>query len=257
MGIGEAYDRPAKLLIVNADDFGLCAGVNSGIVHAHRHGIVTSATMMANMPGFADAVAKARDNPGLAVGLHLNLTYGRPLSGRVPSLTDRTGAFVGSPRFVRERGESREIRAEFRAQAERFLAAGLRPSHLDTHHHLHGSERILDLVAELARALGVTIRCLDARTLAARGLAPCARFVRSIGRGKGAGRLLRILADLPAGLTEISCHPGFVDAELRSLSRLCEGRERELEVLIDPRVRAAVAANGITLTNYRALGAYY
>ncbi len=242
----------SRLLIVNADDFGLTAGVNRGIITAHERGIVTSTTMMVNMPGFADAVALAARTPGLAVGLHLNLTYGRPLlpAAEVRSLIDRDGCFVRDPRFVMERGSAEEIRAEFNAQAERFIATGLRLSHLDSHHHLHAADRFLDPMVELARRMGVTIRCLNGQAMSARGMAPKAGFVRFFGDRDGVGRLLAIFAGLPEGATEIPCHPGYADAELCVISTLNTIRELELAALTDPRILAAVRAEGIRLTNY-------
>lgn len=242
----------SRYLIVNADDFGLTAGVSRGIIAAFHEGIVTSTTLMVNMPGFATAVALARENPGLATGLHLNLTYGRPLSPpqEVSSLVGEDGAFVRDPRFVLERGRKEEMRAEFEAQTRRFLSTGLPLSHLDTHHHLHLAERVLDLVADLARWLGVPVRCLDERALRARGVEPLACFTKFFGDEDGTERLLALLESLPEGVTEIPCHPGYADAELMALSTLNIVRERELRALTDPRVREAVRAGGIRLTNY-------
>lgn len=241
-----------KSLIVNADDFGLTRGVNAGIVQAHEKGIVTSTTLMVNMPGFTDAVNRARRLSGLATGLHLNLTYGRPLSplASVGSLVNGEGSFVTDPAFVLGRGRSEEMRAEFWAQTWRFLATGLTLSHIDTHHHLHRSERVLDLVVEIAGALQVPVRCLDERALRARGMAPQARFTSFFGDQDGVQRLLHIIASLPGGVTEIPCHPGIVDAELVSLSTLNVVRGRELAALTDPAVRTAIEASGVQLTNY-------
>ncbi|MGE5527738.1 MAG: carbohydrate deacetylase [Patescibacteria group bacterium] len=245
----------ARFLIVNADDFGLTAGVNRGIVYAHTNGIVTSTTLMVNMPGFADAVALAGRTPGLAVGLHLNLTYGRPVlpPWRVPSLVDSEGAFVRDPRYVIDRGRVEEIEAEFAAQAERFTATGLALSHLDSHHHLHAEVKFLAPMARLAQKAGVTVRCLDRQALLARGVAPRAGFVKFFGDENGVARLSAIFAGLPEGATEIPCHPGFVDDELMALSTLNTIRERELAALTDPRTLAAAQAEGIQLTSYPGL----
>lgn len=242
----------ARMLIVNADDFGLTAGVNRGVIESHQRGIVTSATMMVNMPGFADAVAQAAGHPGLAVGLHLNLTYGRPLSPpeELPSLVDEDGGFVRREDHAPRNGAPAEIRAEFLAQARRFLATGLPLSHLDTHHHLHRAENLLDLVADLAGLLRVPVRCLDERAMRARGLAPLARYVDFFGGSRGVERLLALLPSLTDGITEIPCHPGYADDELCRLSPLNLEREWELRTMVDPRVAAAVAEGGIVLTNY-------
>lgn len=242
-----------KKLIVNADDFGLTPGVNRGILEAFQRGIVTSATLMTNMPGFPDAVALARQAPGLAVGLHLNLTYGRPLLPAVEtaSLLDEEGRFVNDPAHILEQGRIDEMLAEFKAQARRFLAAGIPLSHLDTHHHLHRSRTVMEIVAGIARELGVTVRCLDPEGMARCGLEPKARYVDGFWGRDGADRLLGVLHALPGGVTEIPCHPGYDDAELRSLSPLNADREWELKAVTDPLVVAAVAERGILLTSYR------
>ena len=242
----------SRFLIVNADDLGLTTGVNRGIDIAHTRGIVTSATLLVNMPGFADAVALARRTPGLAVGLHLNLTYGRPVlpPGQVASLVDGDGFFVKDPRFVLERGRMEEIEAEFCAQAERFAATGLPLSHLDSHHHLHAFDKFLAPMVAMAKKAGVALRCLDRPALLARGMTPRAAFVKFFGDKDGVARLLAILAGLTEGATEIPCHPGCVDGELLALSTLNTVRELELAALIDPRTLAAVEAEGISLTSY-------
>jgi predicted glycoside hydrolase/deacetylase ChbG (UPF0249 family) len=172
-----------KALIVNADDFGLTRGVNAGILQAHEDGIVTSTTLMVNMPGFSDAVAQAMRHPKLATGLHLNLTYGRPLSpaNAVRSLVDDGGRFVKNPSYVLGNGRPDEMMTEFGAQVRRFLSTGLTLSHIDTHHHLHRSAVVLDLVVETAKELGVTVRCLDEQALRARGMVPQARFTNFFG----------------------------------------------------------------------------
>lgn len=246
-----------RKLIVNADDFGLCQGVNRGVVTAFRQGIVTSTTMMVNMPGFPSAVALATEFPALAVGLHLNLTYGRPVLPveQVGSLVDSGGSFVRNPRFVLANGRTEEMRAEFRAQVERFQTTGLPLSHLDTHHHLHLAEQVLDLVAGLARELGVTVRSLNDGALCARGVEPEARYMNFYAGRNGAEKLIGLLAALPEGITEMPCHPGYVDDELRQLSDAVEVREWELQAVTDPRVRQSVEANSVFLTNFPKLRA--
>src|SRR3972149_1037605 len=111
-------------LIVNADDFNLTEGVSRGILEAHRHGLVTSTTVMVNLPCLTQSRDLARDAPGLGLGLHLNLTFGPPAlpPGRVPSLVDGDGRFIRDRVRVGAAGDLSEIRAEWAAQAERFEA---------------------------------------------------------------------------------------------------------------------------------------
>lgn len=130
-------------LIVHADDFGLTVGVNAGILLAHVTGIVRSASLMVTTPGFEQAVALARRHPSLDLGLHLNLTTGRPClpPSAVPSLVDRAGYFhrldAWLLRALRRRIDPAEVHAELAAQMEHGLATGLPFSHVDGHHHIH------------------------------------------------------------------------------------------------------------------------
>ena len=133
-----------RQLIVNADDFGFTRGVNAGIVRAFSAGILTSTTIMANGPAFEDAVELALTNPSLHVGCHLALVGGRPSAPphAVPSLIDAAGDMPPTltqlvVRLAAGRVRIADIEREFRAQIERVLGAGIKPSHLDTHKHTH------------------------------------------------------------------------------------------------------------------------
>ncbi len=124
-----------RALIVNADDFGLTRGVSAGILAAHHHGIVTSTTVMITLDIDREQLAAARDS-GLGLGLHTNLTLGKPLT-RGRSLVDSSGAFVRDARRAAARAEARDVRAEVEAQVARFEKLVKRlPTHLDTHHHV-------------------------------------------------------------------------------------------------------------------------
>jgi hopanoid biosynthesis associated protein HpnK len=131
-------------LIINADDFGLSEGINRAIGEAHRRGILTSATLMANGYAFASALEIAGQNPRLGVGIHLNLVQGKSVSGslRIPSLVDGSGTFKrGVSDLVQAdllgRISRDEIEREIRAQIEKVLRQGLVPTHLDGHKHFH------------------------------------------------------------------------------------------------------------------------
>ncbi len=156
-----------KRLIVNADDFGLTEKVNQAIVEGHERGIITSASLMANGLAFDSAVALARAQPKLGVGVHLNLTEGSPVSGpsSIPSLVDGSGAFYGGPLAVATKIMQRKIgladvERELRAQIEKVLVAGVRASHLDGHKHIHLLPPVFDLVIKLAREYRIPcLRC--------------------------------------------------------------------------------------------------
>lgn len=150
-----------RWLIVNADDFNLTEGVTRGILEAHRSGIVTSTTVMVNLPGLEMSRVLSQAHPRLGLGLHLNLTFGPPVlpPGKVRSLVDDAGRFVRDHGRLREAGDPSEIRQELAAQVERFRAIfGHSPSHLDTHHHIHRHPPVLEAVLDLAVGLGVPVR---------------------------------------------------------------------------------------------------
>ena len=236
-----------KRLIVNADDFGFTRGVNEGIVRAHTEGIVTATTLMAFGRAFEHAVELSRATPALDVGVHLVLwDGGNDLPRRLPSFVAR--ALTRS---------IAEIEAEFARQVERVLAAGLAPSHLDTHKHVHLLPNVMQAVARVARRFGIVWvrRPLHARQVTAHGLRTPDHFlgIRLTGR-MDAARLLRALGGLHDGVTELMCHPGLCDDELRRApTRLKEQRQAEMEALTRPEIRALLLRDGVALTSFRAL----
>lgn len=152
-----------KQLILNADDFGMTLGVNEGIVRAHREGVLTSTTLMANGLAFADAVKKAAENPKLGVGCHLVLVGGKPVAPveQVPSLVDAQGNLPDSlPEFVARVSagliKKEEIERELRAQILKIQNAGVVLSHLDSHKHTHAHPRVMDVVGKVAQEFGIT-----------------------------------------------------------------------------------------------------
>ena len=151
-----------KQLIVNADDFGLTIGVNTGIVRAFREGILTSTTLMAGGAAFLDAVEQAKANPELGVGCHLVLVGDRAVAPReaVSSLVDRNGHLPKSllslvAKLARGRIRIGEIENEFRAQILHLREAGIEPSHLDTHKHTHSIPQVMDAMMRVAQESGI------------------------------------------------------------------------------------------------------
>ena len=146
-----------RRLVVNADDLGLTAGVNDGIFDAHEHGILTSASLLANAPATADAVRRARSHPSLGLGAHLTLVDASPTlpPTRVPTLVQDDGRFRRSwkPFIVaclQGRVSLVEVEQELTAQVERLLGAGVKLTHLDAHKHVHAYPPIFAVVASLA-----------------------------------------------------------------------------------------------------------
>ena len=268
-----------KQLVVNADDFGFTPDVNLGIVEAHRDGILTATTMMANGAAFDDAVRLAGVTPTLDIGCHLVLIGGESL------VTKR--AFPATVSQLMVALVKRELRVydELAAQVRRIVAAGVQPTHLDTHKHTHLAPPVLDAVARIAEEFGVrwVRRPFDFPLNAMRGAVPRMtrltsdalglmrrRFHRVLtrhgcrttdhfagfqitGRFRTA-ELVELMGAIPEGSTELMVHPGHCGEALRAArTRLKESREAELEALVAPEVRAAMVRNGIELVNYAGL----
>ena len=150
-----------KNLIVNADDLGWTDGVNRGILDAFRGGIVTSTSLLANGSAFVAGAKAAKTAPGLGVGVHLNLSDGAPVAepGSVMSLLDGQGKFVGGPESLLLRRARRglllaEVEREWDAQIRKVLEAGIRPTHLDGHKHVHMLPGLLEIALRLRQRHG-------------------------------------------------------------------------------------------------------
>ncbi len=283
-----------RRLIVNADDLGLTPGVNHAIIEAHTRGIVTSATLMANMPAFDDAVHLAKAHPTLGVGLHFNITQGRPVAApeQVRSLLNEDGEFFGTSTRLWQRAligrvRREEIVLEFRAQVEKVLDAGLQLTHVDSHKHAHAIAPVFAAINATLGLYGIhAIRlpreplrwgqaCRSRRLLkqglTATGLSYLCRdfqrqldatFTRTTTAFFGITQtgcwskpwLLDLLDRLPAGTSELMCHPGYDDAALRQIAtRLRAARAAELELLLDEELPVLLRARGIELVNYAVL----
>jgi predicted glycoside hydrolase/deacetylase ChbG (UPF0249 family) len=248
-----------KRLIVNADDFGRSAGINRGIVEAHRDGVVTSATLMVNHAAAADAAQLARDNPRLGVGLHFAVTGGLPTlpPSELPSLVDDSGRLPSKPEGL---GRIRldEVLAEARAQLGRFRELmGRAPTHLDSHHHAHRLPVVLDALLTAASEAGLPLRNASAHVgerSRVRGVPTTDAFVDSFyGEGATLAGLLAVVSALQDGTTELMCHPGHADRELVASSGYARERERELAVLKSPAAREALHAAGVRLVSFAEL----
>ncbi len=227
----------ARLLIVNADDFGQSAEVNGGIMEAHERGIVTSASLMVRWPAATEAAAWARSRSRFSLGLHFDLgewicegDAWRPQYEVVPG------------------GDAGAVAEEFARQLEGFRRlAGAEPTHLDSHQHVHMDEPVRSVLIDAARQLRVPLR-------------NCTTQVRYRGdfygqdengapfpAGSSLRALLRVLKSLEPGATELGCHPGFGNPVPTNYR---QERAREVTVLCDPRVRAAVCRAGIELCSF-------
>lgn len=225
-----------RLLIVNADDLGLSAGVNAGIAEAHERGIVTSASLMVRQPAAPEAAGLARRYPALAVGLHID----------IGQWDYESGEWVVAYQHCPPEDEV-AVEAECRAQLEAFRGLlGRDPTHLDSHQHTHMSEPVASVADALAAELGVPLR--------GHGIRYEGGFYGQAGKGEpwpqgiAVEHLIELIESLPEGWTELGCHPGIaVGADESSYGR---EREQEVEVLCDPRVRASVKAANIELRSF-------
>jgi predicted glycoside hydrolase/deacetylase ChbG (UPF0249 family) len=244
-----------KRLIINADDFGFTPDVNAGIVHAHREGVLTATTLMANGAAYEDALRLARETPSLDIGCHLVLVQGRSLvTGRDFPQTLNQLVLALAKREL-------DIYAELRAQIEKVRSADLRISHLDTHKHTHILPQVFRVVLRLAQEFSIPY--------VRRPLGPLShRYYRRLA-GRYAVRmtdhflgfrltgsltessLAAALSSLRDGVTELMCHPGFLGPELQQApTRLKESRVRELEALTSSRIRELIAAGSIHLEGF-------
>lgn len=282
-----------KQLVVNADDLGMTPGINRAIVEAHRNGIVTSASLLANGDAFEDAVAAIHQCRGLSVGLHVNVTQGRPVSEGVKSLVNGRGCFYGplamAIRLSIGAVAMRDLEAEISAEAHRVVRAGIRLSHFDSHQNIHLHPRAASALARVAGRMNVPwIRFRGQRPLLPWMLREAGllrprdhlrHLVAVLGAKQaaageedrraprfivGAPQLLSasprqmfgaLVRSLEDGVTEWVCHPGYADDELRKVLSPAAAEQRcaELKVLSDPECRPALEAAGIELVSYSQL----
>ncbi|MDR3459285.1 MAG: hopanoid biosynthesis-associated protein HpnK [Verrucomicrobiae bacterium] len=270
-----------RRLIVNADDFGLSSSVNAAVIRAHREGILTTASLMVNEPGFDEAVKLAKENPRLGVGLHLTLLMGHSAlpPEKIPGLVNARGEFSNHPvgvgmAYFFKRSLRAQLRAELRAQFEKFHATGLALDHVNGHLHLHLHPVVFKILMEDAdtlriRHLRLTRDCLARSRRMAQGrlfyrvshaaiYAWLSRRAREPLRRRGIKHaqitfgllqdshvdedyLLKLLPELPPGDSELYSHP--------SLDKF----KHEYDALISRRVKAQIEQLGIQLIRYQDL----
>ncbi len=272
---------PSRRLIVNADDFGLSHSVNHAVVRAHLEGILTSASLMVNEPGFDEAVNLAKENPRLGVGLHLTLLHGHSTlpRERIPGLVNSRREFSNSPvsagiKYFFDDDLREQLHAEIHAQFEKFRATGLPLDHVNGHLHLHLHPVVFKILMEDAEKLGIrhfrlTRDCL-ARSrkmssghlfykvfhaaiyewLSSRAREPLhqknikhAQITFGLLQDSRVNEdyVLKLLPELPSGDSELYSHP--------SLDKF----KHEFAALISPRVREQIQKSGITLIRYHDL----
>jgi chitin disaccharide deacetylase len=281
-----------RRLIVNADDFGLTAGVNRGIVQSHQDGIVTSTTLMACSKRFSEATAVAKDLPRLSVGCHVVLVDGEPTAdpAQIPSLLSpgSPSQFRGSlMNFAAMAASGRldedQIEAEITAQIQQLQSAGVAVSHLDSHKHTHMFPVVLRGMLRAAKKCGVRairnpfeplVFAKFARWKRQFQLTMMSNFRRNFRRALDSAEIAtpdgcigvaatgglseetfrQLIEKLPEGTWEFVSHPGYNDQELDGVkTRLRESREKELAILTSPASKEALREQQVQLISYREL----
>jgi predicted glycoside hydrolase/deacetylase ChbG (UPF0249 family) len=228
-----------KYLIVNADDFGQSPGINRGIIEAHEHGIVTSASLMTRWPAAAEAAAYAKGHPKLSVGLHLDLG----------EYVYRAGSW--EPLYtVVSADDPLAVESEIHRQLDDFHhLLGRYPDHINSHQHIHMREPVRSVALKVCQSLGIPLRnlCPDLNYFT--------KFYGQTAQGESLPThispewLIEIISNIiPAGWTVLSCHPGYADDDLITMYR--QERQEELKVLCDPRIQGVIDSLGIKLCSF-------
>ncbi|CZT57232.1 hypothetical protein BN3661_01866 [Eubacteriaceae bacterium CHKCI005] len=222
-------------LIINADDFGYSRGINFGILDAYQFGVVRSCSIMANMPAFDHAVQLAEDNPGLGIGVHLNLTCGKPLTD-AGELTGPDGLFRKKDDLFSSIGEvpCEVIEAEWETQIEKVKGSGVNPDHLDSHHHVHMLRPVLPTFLKLAGKYNLPVRLFGREYLPGeyKDIVSPDRFSGDFhGKGAAVDTILKLVDENKTGCLEIMCHPGYLDETILKGSGYSMPRPHELHQL--------------------------
>ncbi len=283
--------RAPRRVTFTADDFGLSPSLNRAVALAHRHGLLGNASLMPGAPATTEALALAKNFPGLCLGVHLTLIQGRAVlpPRALPRLVDSEGRFPHDPvrtgwRYFFDAGLIPDLRRELRAQIEAVLTAGVEVWHINGHLNLHLHPRLAPLVVDLAREYGIpalrsaaedwraTLALAPGRPLPKAALgcifAVLSRRARRLAEAAGLvlndhlfglthpGRvtekyMLGLIPLLRPGLTEIYSHPALGGDP--ALDQAAPGylRQEEFQALTSPRVREALQRGGIEVTTFR------
>lgn len=281
-----------KGLIVNADDFGLHQEINKGIIKGYQEGFITSTSLMCSAPAFDDAVALARKNPGLGIGIHLTLVGSVPSvlpKEKISSLVDDTGLFpenyvVFAKKFYTGQVKMVQLELELRAQIEKALATGLTITHVDSHQHTHVLPGMIGLVVKLcneyqikniripqedyffsggfAGGLGRKVgraglsfcACLAAMKAKSAGLKYPDSFFGMLAGGNLNERLVgNIINTLPEGVSEIMTHPGLDKQELDKHFTWNYHWEDELNAFLSAKNKTLLEQQQVVLMNFGGL----
>ena len=238
-------------LIVNADDFGYCESVNYGIISAHRNGIVTSTTMMANMPGFDHAVNLLKENKNIGCGVHMTLSCNRPLNSNFKSLVDENGMFH---RRINEEIINKidldELYYEFCSQIDKVKNAGVEITHLDSHHHVHTIPYFKDVIKSILDKNNLKIRGGFKDEFDYENIIPCidSFYDKRADIEFFSNNIEKIKS---YDVCDLMTHPAFIDNYLLSSTSYAINRAKEHEILTSKSLKDLLNENEIVLTNYK------
>lgn len=239
-------------LIVNADDFGYCEAVNYGIISAHRNGIVTSTTIMANMPGFDHAVNLLKENKSLGCGVHMTLSCNKPLNDKFKSLVDENGMFH---RRINDELINNidldEIYYELCSQIDKVKNSGVEVTHLDSHHHIHTIPYLKDVIKSIIDKYNLKIRGgFKYKFERKENVIPCldSFYDKKVDLDFFSNNMEKIKS---YDVCDIMTHPAFIDNYLLNSTSYAINRVKEYEVLTSKKIKKLLNDNEIVLTNYK------
>lgn len=246
-------------LIINADDYGYSRAINFGIMDSYKHGVLSSTTMMANMPGFEHGVSLAKENPDLGIGVHLTLTAGKPITQNASTLINADGSFKKLTYYEKEEFtlNQTELYNEWKAQIEKIIEAGITPTHLDSHHHINRLGKISEVFFDLAREYELPVRN---NTATPNDIITTSRFSMSldsmaldkdIWKSMGMNNLINDCHSYK--YTEVMCHPGYIDYTLLKNSSFTNNRTRVVDLLISDNLKEKFEENNIKLITFNEL----
>ncbi|MCK6264480.1 ChbG/HpnK family deacetylase [Vibrio sp. ZSDE26] len=248
-------------LIINADDFGLTAGINSAIVEAMQSGLVTSTTLMVNQEGTDDAIELMHQHELENIGLHVNITSGKAVSDPkdIPDLVDENGRFLGRSHLVLECESipSSQVYLEAMNQYKAAISKGVKLAHVDSHHFAAFLPNLINGFVQFANEVGLPTRRPDYydQDLTTLNVPTTDQFSSHFyaGRATEAGfkqTILELKEIAPNGTAEIMAHPAYYDSELDAVSSYTAQRELELNVLLSPTLREWLDSQGVGLISF-------
>ena len=268
------YRADARLLLVNADDFGMCHAVNEAIIHSLTEGIVGSCSVMVPCPWALHALTWLQEVPEVPFAVHLTSVSEQPTyrwgpitcHTEVPSLVDEAGYFYPESRIDEflDQVDVGELEREYRAQIEHVLDVGLQPTHLDSHCGIHtGREEIFEMTLRLAHEYGLTLRVSSRpyiEKVRRRGYPTNDHELMDsydLDTDDKAARYARMLRALPVGLSEWAVHPGVGNAVLRAVEPSWRVRQTDFDFVVSLEARTVLQEEGIILVEYRAIQALW